>query len=70
MLGTGTTCFCKTIQTERAVVIHLKSLTDDTIIGYDCDYPYCYQYLCTLPKEYPVGQSLTVCQKKKDHSND
>ena len=49
MLGTGTTCFCKTIQTERAVVIHLKSLTDDTIIGYDCDYPYCYQYLCTLP---------------------
>lgn len=56
--------FCPEIHVKAPVLIQIDKKDDDTIIGYDCDYPHCPSSMCKLPKLYPIGTSDREARKK------
>lgn len=69
MAGSGTVIHCPMTRNMKGIVIYQKDMNDDTIIGYNCEYPNCYSHLCKLPTEYPIGSSLREVQKKNQSSD-
>jgi len=69
MLSCGYLVYCPMIRSQRGLTINLDENDHDTIIGYGCEYPDCYEFICKLPIECPIGNSMRKVQQKSNNNH-